>query len=91
VQWTIDEHVLLHCPALHTHREFDHIQALGHLRELPEQTVGFFRDASVIYRSPTVGVFCPLGATTPEATLPPKTIQAISNYMVHEEVPTALP
>ena len=42
------EHVLLHCPALQLHRDRHHIHALEHLWELPEKTVGFLRDASVI-------------------------------------------
>ena len=42
------EHVLLHCPALQIHRDRHHIHALEHLWELPEETVGFLRDASVI-------------------------------------------
>jgi len=36
------------CALLQTHRITHHIHALEHLWELPEESVGFLRDASVI-------------------------------------------
>ena len=40
--------VLLHYPALQSHRDTHNIESLEHLWERPEEVVGFLRDASVL-------------------------------------------
>ena len=42
------EHILLHCPAIQSHRDNHGIHALEHLWERPEEAIGFLRDASII-------------------------------------------
>ena len=42
------EHILLHCPAIQSHRDNHGIHALEHLWERPVEAIGFLRDASII-------------------------------------------
>ena len=43
-----NRNLLLHCPALQTHRALHHIHALQHIWERPQETVAFLRDTSTI-------------------------------------------